>query len=237
MKHSQWLAGVALASLLVCAPSVHAGNGSEKGWEKVNESDGIQVSVRDVPGTSLVAVRGEADVEAPPGKVLQVIMDCGRAKEWVEHLKACRRVRQFSEFEYVTENHFGTPFVMKDRDFVARVKISVDPKEQSVEAFFSSTVDPDAPLTSAIRGEIIESRYRILSLDGGKRSHLIGQALVDPKGSVPKWIVNFFQKQWPVSTIRSLRKQVAKLDIVVPEFYQKLLPWPFAKPPAPVVSK
>ncbi len=233
MKLSQWFAGIALTSALACAGSAQAG--SEE-WEKVNEKDGIQVSVRNVPGTSLVAVRGEAELDAPPGKVLQVIMDCGRAKEWVDHLKECRRVRQFSDYEYVTHNHFGTPFVMKDRDFVARVKITVDLKAQAVQAVFRSIEDADAPPTDAIRGNIIESKYQILALDGGKRSRMVGEALVDPKGSVPKWIVNFFQRQWPVTTIKSLRKQVAKSDIVVPPFFQNLLAAPAASPSAAPVS-
>jgi hypothetical protein len=36
---------------------------------------------------------------------------------------------------------------------------------------------------------------------------------VDPRGSVPKFLVNMVQKSWPHKTITSLRKQVAKPDI------------------------
>lgn len=234
MKLSQWFrplihaTSVAALFVLFCPPrgltdTQAAASSPESGWEKVKESDGIQVYARDVPNTPLVAVRGEADIDAPPGKVLFVIMDCNRAKEWVEHLESCRRVHQFSEYEYVTENHFGTPFIIKDRDFVARVKVSVDLKGQAVQAHFASTVDAAAPETGAVRGEIIESLYKIIAIDGGRRSHLVGQALVDPKGSVPKWIVNFFQRQWPISTVQALRKQVGRADIVVPPFYQNLL--------------
>jgi hypothetical protein len=42
----------------------------------------------------------------------------------------------------------------------------------------------------------------------------LAEVLADPKGSVAKWIVNLFQKSWPRKTIASLRRQVAKKDIV-----------------------
>jgi hypothetical protein len=37
----------------------------------------------------------------------------------------------------------------------------------------------------------------------------------DPKGSMPKWLVNMFQKSWAHNTIMRLRAQVAKPDIKV----------------------
>jgi hypothetical protein len=236
MKLSQ---GFALAAALfhLSAPSTLRAEASripQDGWRKVNEEAGTTVYMREVPGTPLIAVRGDADLDAPPAKVLWVIMDCGRAREWVDNLKDCRRLKQVSDTEFVTYNLFGTPIVMKNRDFVARIKISVDPEKEWIEAHFASTEDETAPSSSAIRGEIIESRYRITSLDGGKRSRLVGQALVDPKGSVPKWIVNLFQKKWPVKTMKALRGQVAKPDIVVPEAFQNLLGPSQATASAPV---
>ena len=30
------------------------------------------------------------------------------------------------------------------------------------------------------------------------------EILVDPMGSVPKWLVNIFQKDWPRNTLKSL---------------------------------
>jgi hypothetical protein len=35
----------------------------------------------------------------------------------------------------------------------------------------------------------------------------------DPKGSIPKWLVNRFQKSWAYGTIKGLRAQVNKAGI------------------------
>ncbi len=42
---------------------------------------------------------------------------------------------------------------------------------------------------------------------------MIVEIHADPKGSVPKWLVNLFQKGWPRNTIEGIRKQAAKADV------------------------
>ncbi len=189
-------------------------------WQSTGESNGIRLFSREVEGTSLVAVRGEGEVDAPPGKVAHVILDCTRTHEWVSRLEECKILRKNSETDYVTYNHFGTPFILKDRDFVANIHIDIDKPKKTLTLNFKSVVDPAMPETDYVRGNIVYSRYVLTEIDGGKRTHFEGEALVDPKGGVPKWIVNMFQKQWPLKTVLSLRKQVAKPDIVTPAFFQ-----------------
>ena len=42
---------------------------------------------------------------------------------------------------------------------------------------------------------------------------------VDPKGWLPKFLVNFSQKAWPVNTFKGIRQQATKNDIRhTPEF-------------------
>jgi len=36
---------------------------------------------------------------------------------------------------------------------------------------------------------------------------------VDPKGTVPRWIVNMFQKSFPRQTLKALRKQASRDDV------------------------
>jgi hypothetical protein len=50
-------------------------------------------------------------------------------------------------------------------------------------------------------------------IDGGKKTHIDAQILADPKGAVPKFLVNLFQKDWPLKTLRALRAQAKKKDI------------------------
>jgi hypothetical protein len=79
---------------------------------------------------------------------------------------------------------------------------------------YHSVYDSGAPATGLVRGEFKYGTFTLTSIEGGKKTRVLAEVLADPKGSVAKWIVNSFQKSWPHRTIASLRRQVAKPDVV-----------------------
>ncbi len=190
---------------------------ADEAWQALKEVDGIRVSSRNVPGTPLVEIRGEALVEASAPRVAWALMDCAHAHEWVEALADCHIVETRGDFDRFTYNHFATPFVIKDRDFVTHVRGEMDKGARTLTLRFKSEEHPNAPETKYVRGNVIRSSYVITWLSP-TQSRLIAEALVDPKGTVPLWIVNFFQKKWPVRSIQALRKQVAKPEVQAPAF-------------------
>jgi hypothetical protein len=182
-------------------------------WEKIGDSDGIVAYRREVPGSPLIAVRGEGIVNASIIRVASVLVDTTRATEWIDRVVESRVVRQLSETETVHYDHIGTPIVMKDRDFVTRAKLEFDSAAKRVIVNMKSTTDPLAPPTDYVRGEIMQSYFILTSIEHGTKTHISVEVHADPKGSIAKWIVNMFQKSWPHNTISRLREQVAKPDI------------------------
>jgi hypothetical protein len=45
------------------------------------------------------------------------------------------------------------------------------------------------------------------------QTYVEARVFTDPKGSIPKWLVNFFQQGWPQDTFEGLRNQAKKTDI------------------------
>jgi hypothetical protein len=188
-------------------------NAPAQAWEKIGDNDGITAYRREVPGSPLIAVKGEGVINASIVRVTSVLVDTSRATEWIDRLVESRVVRQVSETETIHYDHIGTPVVMKDRDFVTRAKLAFDNAGKRVILKMHSVTDPLAPPTDYVRGEIMESYFIMTSIDHGKRTHISVEVHADPKGSIAKWIVNMFQKSWPHNTIARLRTQVAKPDI------------------------
>jgi hypothetical protein len=182
-------------------------------WEKIGDNDGIIAYRREVPGSPLIAVKGEGVVNASIVRVASVLVDTSRATEWIDRLVESRVVRQVSDTETVHYDHIGTPIVMKDRDFVTRAKLEFDNAGKKVILKMHSVTDPLAPPTDYVRGQIMESYFIMTSMDHGTKTHISVEVHADPKGSIAKWIVNMFQKSWPHNTISRLRTQVAKPDI------------------------
>jgi hypothetical protein len=74
-----------------------------------------------------------------------------------------------------------------------------------------------------VRGEILSGLFQATSLEPDKRTELTVEVQIDPKGFIPAWIVNFFQKNWPLHTFEAIRAQAAKPDITMPEAFMDVL--------------
>jgi hypothetical protein len=182
-------------------------------WEKIGDSDGIGVYRREVAGSPLIAFKGEGYVNASIVRVASVLVDSDRATEWIDSLTESKIIRQVSTTETVHYDHIGTPFVLKDRDFVSNCKLDFDPPHKKITLKIHAVSDPLAPPTTYVRGELIHSSFALTSVDHGSRTFVVAEIHADPKGSVAHWIVNLFQKKWPHNTLTRLRAQVAKADI------------------------
>jgi hypothetical protein len=209
----------AIIALVVGTP----GPAAAQDWKRVDVKDGIEVSRRTVPSTGLVAMRGVGTVDAPVWKIASILLDPQRAPEWVDSLKESRVVRQLGPAAYIEYNHFGMPLLVKDREFVSEVQIEVDPAKRSVALVYRPTADLNVPVSRYVRGEIQSGRFEVHALESGSRSELTAEVQCDPKGMLPTWLVNLFQRNWPVTTFERMRAQAAKEDIQVPSAFQDVL--------------
>jgi hypothetical protein len=190
-------------------------------WEQFDEEDGIRMYRRDVPGTSVVGLRGEGFVAAPIVRVASVLADRKRATEWIDRLVKTKVIREINESESINWNHIKTPSPLKDRDFVFRTLITTDAAKKKVVFSYYSVTDPLAPeYDDYVRGSFKSGKFELTmaertNKDGSKTKGtiVVAEVVVDPKGAVPTFIVNMVQKSWPHKTLTALRKQVAKPDI------------------------
>lgn len=192
-------------------------------WQLMGSERGVEFYRRAVPGSHVTAFRGKGTVEAPMWKVASILLDMKRASEWVASLKESRVVRRLGLTRYIEYNHVAGPFLMKDRDFVSDVRIDVDSQAKRFALVYSPTHDASAPPTHNVRGEILAGLFQATSLDPGQRTELIAELQCDAKGFLPAWVVNFFQKSWPIQTFEGMRAQAAKPDITMPDEFTDVL--------------
>lgn len=213
-----WMVGLCIV-LFALLP--HLSHASE--WQSVdNTTDGIQIFKKDVKGSGLVAFRGIGVVDAPLPLVATVIFDTDRRRKWVAGLVDSRIIRWGDKDNFIEYDHIGMPFFVKDRDFVSISKMSFDLSKKEMVFHYQPSDDPSAPRTNYIRGELIDTTFILSSIDNDKKTRVDAQFLCDPKGWIPKWLVNFYLKAWPKTTFRNLRKEVRK-DLSVDTRFSKLL--------------
>ena len=121
-------------------------------------------------------------------------------------------VRWLSPVERVEYNRIRTPWPIKDRDFLIQGKAEFDGKG-GVVMRFSSIEDPSFPDKGPVRAEAMDSTYMLAPIDNRKRSRLEYRMLVDPKGSIPNWVVNIYQSGFPKNMMLAIQRFSQRTDI------------------------
>lgn len=199
-------------------------------WNKCSNSDGLTIYWSKVEGSPVIAFRGEGIVDAPLEKVASVIIDTTRGTEWISSLVESRVVRENSSTEFIEYDHVGIPFpftaVISDRDFVSQVNLEADPQTKRMTVKYDSMEEADVPPIKKYTRGIINCEFKLVPMSIPEETYVEAEVFTDPKGNIPKWLVNFFQQSWPQDTFEGLRKQVKKSDIKILPIVENLLQKP-----------
>lgn len=178
------------------------------GWEKIDDEHGIEVFKKDLPDSPLHAFRGKGIIQAPMSKLIWVMVDNAHRTDWVDRLKKSVILEQEDTYSAIVYQQFSTPALVAERDFVYRARAS-SRADGSAVLQIGSVQHPHAPPTVGVRGELRDTSYTFVPQGAG--ATLVDVTVVtDPKGSLPKWVVNLIQKSWPMNTLLALREQVKK---------------------------
>lgn len=198
---------------LLGAPSLFANyDWAANAWEKVSESEGIDVYRKSFKDSNVKGVAGSALINASVDKIVWVLMDHEHKSQWVDKIQYSKTLAKPTPLTSIQYATFGMPFPVSDRDFVYSYKFSYDKTKNMILVDVVSVEHRSQPASSTIgvRGEITMGKFRLYPKNAGKKTYVEVEYLADPKGLLPSWVVNIVQKKWPYKTLSGLRKQVKK---------------------------
>lgn len=178
-------------------------------WKLVSQKNGITVSKTQMKGSKVVGFKGETIIYNSAEKVFSVLLNNSHRKDWVNRLKVSKILKRITKNEYVIYQEFKLPWPLSNRDFIYRGKATRDAKSGKVFLKMSSLDWPTGPKTVGVRAELKKSLYTLTPM-GPNRTKVEVEILSDPKGLIPKWVVNLIQKSWPHKTLTAIKKQVEK---------------------------
>jgi hypothetical protein len=152
-------------------------------FHRVGEVHGVTVYKND--HAHGIALAAEADIDAPPDKVLRVLFDYASHPRWNKNLKESR-VLQRGEGWLLVYQRLGLPMI-DDRDFTLRVSWGQSPDGGRWLRFSTDGAGPP-PQRGAVRVSTHEGRWELSPIDGGRRTHASYLFHLDLAGSLPGWL-------------------------------------------------
>lgn len=201
--------------------------GDQPGYEFLLRSGNFELyQKKSIGDADLIAFRGIGVIEATPIEVATVVLDREHRPEWMHETYGLRTVRVIRPGRFVEYCGIKTPFIIKNRDFVIETTVEVDPTRTKILIVSKSVVDPDAPETSAVRGQMNEGRFTIEPGPVAGTTRITADMDVDPKGTCPRWIVNRYQRNWPGGMFHAMRGFLARKVATLPEDLKPLFAAP-----------
>ena len=176
-------------------------------WKLDDDSDGLRVDRREVPGSDFDELR----VTARRSESVQRLCDAIFAKnvDRAEGRFKKREILRETETERWTYEQIGVSFA-SDRDYVLHVKLEQPASSGRCEVSFETVDDPSRPPARGfVRIPIIRGRWSVAPAADG--SNVVSyQVFSDPGGSLPCFLVRRGQRDAAVDFFKTILARAAK---------------------------
>lgn len=214
---ARWLHGAGPRAAAIAALTLGAWVGpaaalitvDDPSWKLESSYDGIALYRGSVAGSGVVPVKVVMTIPGTIEEVSLVLEDIPRRREWVGNFNQSvllERRGDYEQFEYLRVN---MPWPAQDRTALIRARVSVTPdRHRAIIAAESVESHPADTLPRFVRSRVHTSTFQMTQ--AGARVEVVALVFIDPRGSIPKWIVNYFTRRVARSTLSALRRQVAR---------------------------
>lgn len=189
-------------------------------WIKTNEqalSEGsdsaerVVLEMRASENNEPPTFRGSTIFNSSLSRVAFVLIDIESKKKWVNRLADHHLIEgDIFGMEYSTYEYYNLAWPVADREYVIKAKWSIDKENKPVSAKLelASILHDDYPQRKdRVRGDLQDLVFYLKEISTEKTEVRV-EIKVDPKGDLPAFLANIIQKNWPLTTLRALYKEV-----------------------------
>jgi len=195
----------------------------EGGWNQLYADQGITVYAQRTRKSKILAFRAEGILKAPIDQIMEVLRRVEIANEWMPDAEGKYVVKEVSDTEAITYSVNRVPFPFADRELVLLNKLRLDRDRRFLVLDIYSVDYPSQPVKKGtVRAQMYCGEMRLRPAGEGQ-TQVVLQLYVDPRGAVPGWIVNLFQKRLPYNFLRALEKKAGTTDFELRPVYREIL--------------
>ena len=166
-----------------------------------------------MPESARFALRGEGECDVPIGQLSTVLKTPQLAVEWVDLMTEHSVIRPLGENKNLIYESYGLPWPISDRDYVMQEQYIFAGASRVFPIEYTSVEDAAKPEQDEhVRATVYRTFWRLTMVDAARTKVEI-EVFTDPRGSLPAWLINLIQKDWPWKTIDGLVRRAQKGDI------------------------
>jgi ribosome-associated toxin RatA of RatAB toxin-antitoxin module len=196
--------------IILIALNLFVADGTEpSAWKLSTEKEGIKVYTRSIPNSKIKALKADCIMNAKPSQFVAVILDVKGSESWVYHAKGVKLLKQVSPSELFYYSEVVVPWPFQNRDYIAHIIISQNPK--------TKVVTIDAPCLADMvpeKNNIVRIRHSVgkwtITPTGNSQIKVEYEIEVDPAGAIPAWLINLFATKGPLETFERLKLELPK---------------------------
>ena len=183
-------------------------------WMVIGDRGGVLTSTKSMAGDKITANRGVMDVDIEPCKLVSYSLVPNEARNWVDLL-----IEYDVEFtgpnEMIARQLYDMPWPVADREIVLLGTIRIQEDPETYEVYFESVDSeryPQPTTDSVIRSHVHFNLWRFSETSEG-HTRIEVESHVDPKGTIPAWLVNLTSRSWAYNTLTAFTVAARDYDV------------------------
>jgi hypothetical protein len=176
-------------------------------WVKDSIRKGFTLYTRSEPNSKILGIKIEGKIKAPVDQVMAQLRDVENSTDWTPGLLIKSTIEDVDDKTAYTYSLSNMPWPLYDRDMILHNELLLDKKRKLLFILSKSVEHPkaiDIP-DRVVRAHLGYSNLGMRPLDK-ENTYVELTVFIDPRGSIPSWLINFYQKKWPLSFLKSLEK-------------------------------
>jgi len=182
-------------------------NATGNQWERVKNSNGIEIYLRPVEGSVIKEFRGVTTVQGSLSSILAVLDDTTSYTLWMYRCSSAELLFKKNVYERITYTVTSSPWPVVDRDIAVKSVFSQDKKTFAVTVSLSGLPSYTPVRQGRVRMNRV-SGYWLLEPLGNGNVRVTYRLHSEPGGSVPDSLVNSSLVDIPFNTLYNLRGRV-----------------------------
>ncbi len=182
----------------------------ENNWTLKKNKSGIQVFIRNIPGSRFKEFKAIIEVEATMTSVLRLMEDIPSYPQWFPKLKESRLLKKINSTEMILYHWMKLPIPADDRDSVFKVTATRDARTKAVTLRLTSMWDYLPERKGITRVKQITGNWAFVPDRTRGTVTITYQMHSNPGGNLTPWMANAAVVKRPFTVLNNMREMLKK---------------------------